>query len=80
MAAAEATVQPANNLSIGHFDILSGHLGHLSESQQQALATFKDNLFKVKLYTPASDTEGKKASHDEPTLLFVSSTLTLQEA
>ncbi|KAF8649008.1 hypothetical protein AX16_006122 [Volvariella volvacea WC 439] len=45
----------------------AGHLGHLTEAQQEALATFRQNLEKAKLYTSAS--ADRPASHDEPTLL-----------
>lgn len=55
--------------SIGQFDLLSGHLGHLSAAQQDALLNFKANLSKASLYTPPTDLA--KASHDEPTLLYV---------
>jgi hypothetical protein len=58
------SIEPTSTVTV---DVLAGHLGHLTESQQQAFATFHDNLTKAQLYTPAE--EGRKASHDEPTLL-----------
>lgn len=48
--------------------VFPGHLGHLSQAQEQALATFKANLVEAHLYAPATD---QKPSHDEPTLLYV---------
>lgn len=50
-------------------DFFSGHVGHLSSAEQDALATFKSNLTEANLYSPS--TELAKASHDEPTLLYV---------
>ncbi|KAG6844399.1 hypothetical protein H0H87_007158 [Tephrocybe sp. NHM501043] len=48
-------------------DLFAGHLGHLTNSQEEALAGFRDNLVKAELYTTAKD--DAKASHDDPTLL-----------
>ncbi|KAJ6490191.1 CRAL/TRIO domain-containing protein [Mycena vulgaris] len=45
------------------FNIFSGHLGHLSASQEDALAAFKRALADAKLYDPA------QPSSDDPTLL-----------
>jgi len=53
-------------------DVLAGHLGHLTAEQEAALATFKENLTKDKLYSvPEGDGQapGTKPSHDDPTLL-----------
>ncbi|KAI0917472.1 hypothetical protein AcW1_007336 [Taiwanofungus camphoratus] len=52
-------------------DVLTGHLGHLNEAQERALAIFKDVLANARLYTPPSQVDGHTtpASHDEPTLL-----------
>lgn len=44
-----------------------GHLGHLTQEQENILATFKDNLSRAGLYQPPTDTQ--KASHDDATLL-----------
>jgi len=44
-----------------------GHLGRLTPEQETALSTFKANLEKAKLYSPATETS--KASHDDETLL-----------
>jgi hypothetical protein len=52
-----------------------GHLGHLTESQTEALKDFKDQLSKASLYTPASEDGSTDASHDDATLLWVSSVL-----
>lgn len=46
-----------------------GHLGRLTPEQEAALKTFKDNLEKAGLYTPATETA--KASHDDATVLCV---------
>ncbi|RXW22860.1 hypothetical protein EST38_g2987 [Candolleomyces aberdarensis] len=46
-----------------------GHLGHLTESQLEALKDFKDQLAKEGLYTPASEDGSTDASHDDTTLL-----------
>ena len=60
----------SNAFHIDTFDLFTGHLGHLTATQQESFITFKDNLAKADLYTPPTDTS--KASHDEPTLLCVS--------
>ncbi|ETW82010.1 phosphatidylinositol transfer protein [Heterobasidion irregulare TC 32-1] len=49
------------------YDLLAGHLGHLSEEQLKFFNAFKDNLAKSALYRPPTDAE--HASHDEATLL-----------
>ena len=57
-------------LQIERVDIFAGHLGHLTSTQAEAFATFKDNLARANLYMPSTGIS--KASHDEPTLLCVS--------
>lgn len=51
------------------YDLLAGHLGRLNSDQEKAFAIFKTNLEAAKLYTPSSGST--KASHDDPTLLYV---------
>ena len=58
------SIEPTSSVTV---DVLAGHLGHLTEAQQEAFAVFKERLTKVQLYTPATDES--KPSHDEPTLL-----------
>ena len=58
------------------YDLLAGHLGHLSEEQLKFFNAFKENLTKATLYRPPTDAE--HASHDEATLLCVSSSTTMQ--
>jgi hypothetical protein len=48
-------------------DQLKGHLGNLTADQDQAFATFKENLSQANLYELG--TEDQKPSHDDPTLL-----------
>lgn len=50
--------------------VLAGHLGHLTESQEKTLETFKENLQKANLYNPKSD-DGDPLAHDDTTLLRV---------
>ena len=52
----------------GIADPMAGHLGNLTDQQEQAFSTFKENLIKANLYTPGS--ENHEASHDDPTLLY----------
>ncbi|BGP01747.1 phosphatidylinositol transporter [Rhodosporidium toruloides NP11] [Rhodotorula toruloides] len=47
--------------------LLAGHLGHLTPQQQSALEQFKQRLEEKGYYRPAR--EGKKASHEENTLV-----------
>ena len=49
----------------------SGHLGRLSQNQEAALEKFKAGLEKAGLYTPPTETT--EASHDDATLMCVSS-------
>jgi hypothetical protein len=58
----------ANDLSTPD-RVFLGHLGHLLPAQEEALANFKANLAEATLYTYPSNSG--KASHDEPTLLYV---------
>ena len=63
------SVEPTSNV---HVDVLAGHIGHLTDAQQQAFATFQKSLAKAHLYKPASqhaDGTTVRASHDDPTLL-----------
>lgn len=54
-------------------DPLLGHLHHLTREQEQALEKFKAACIEKQIYRPAA--EGKEASHDDSTLLYVSSAL-----
>jgi hypothetical protein len=45
-------------------DVVHGHLGHLTPSQESALTTFKANLVQAQLITL------DPPSHDDPTLLY----------
>ncbi|KAF7365466.1 CRAL/TRIO domain-containing protein [Mycena venus] len=47
----------------GTYNIFTGHLGHLSSSQEEALVAFKRQLAEAKLYDP------EQPSLDDPTLL-----------
>jgi len=59
-------------------DFLNGHLGNLTADQERQLEAFKEHLAACNVYTPAGTTteeeSGKKASHDDPTLLYVATT------
>ena len=48
---------------------LRGHLGHLSEQEQQAFVHFKAISEQEGIFKPATATS--KASHDDATLVFV---------
>jgi hypothetical protein len=52
-------------------DVLAGHLGHLTEAQQKAFASFRQNLAEAQLYVTPQESSSGKPSHDEPTLLWV---------
>ena len=54
-------------LATGEYGYPSGHLGHLSPSQTEALGQFKDLVAQAGLYKPA--TGNQMASHDDTTLL-----------
>ncbi|KAG6909238.1 hypothetical protein DXG01_001420 [Tephrocybe rancida] len=58
---------PSSLVPPTHADFFSGHLGHLTSSQEETLEGFKDNLMKSELYTASTD--DTEASHDDPTLL-----------
>ncbi|KAJ3559314.1 hypothetical protein NM688_g423 [Phlebia brevispora] len=58
------SIEPTSTVRV---DVLAGHIGHLTEAQQKAFATFQENLTKAQLYVPSVN--GAKASHDDPTLL-----------
>jgi hypothetical protein len=65
--ASTANGDSATGTTITHS--MAGHLGNLTDQQERAFSTFKENLVKAKLYTPHS--ENHEASHDDPTLLCV---------
>lgn len=48
---------------------LGGHLAHLTSAEESALKTFQSLCAKEGYYTPATD--GKRASHDDGTLVYV---------
>src|SRR5437016_13694267 len=54
-------------------DPLSGHLNHLNASQEAALDKFKSALHQQGLWMPG--TSASRSSHDDATLLCVSSSL-----
>ena len=54
-------------LATGEYGFPSGHLGHLSVSQIEALEDFKRIAAQAGVYKPASG--GQIASHDDTTLL-----------
>lgn len=60
------SIEPTSNVKV---DVLAGHLGHLTEAQQEAFDSFRKNLAEAQLYVPADDRVSERASHDEPTLL-----------
>ncbi|EIN12397.1 CRAL/TRIO domain-containing protein [Punctularia strigosozonata HHB-11173 SS5] len=49
-------------------DVLSGHLGHLTDTQQQAFTTFKEHITAANLYKPSASSD-TAPSHDDATLL-----------
>ncbi len=51
----------------GEFGFPIGHLGHLTEQQQLALAGFKELCAKEKIYRPRAGDD--PASHDDATML-----------
>lgn len=51
----------------GEFDFPNGHLGHLSEEQNDALENFRQMITAEELYVPATD--NKPPSHDDALLL-----------
>lgn len=54
-------------LATGEFGYPTGHLGHLTEAQEEALVAFKKLCIEKGLFTPADDINA--ASHDDTTLL-----------
>lgn len=62
------SIEPTSEVKV---DVLAGHLGHLTEAQQQAFATFRKNLAEAQLYEPGDEGGSNAPSHDEPTLLYV---------
>lgn len=62
------SIEPTSTV---HVDVLAGHIGHLTDAQLKAFATFKENLKQAQLYVPASEVPETliHASHDDPTLL-----------
>ena len=62
------SIEPTSDVKV---DVLAGHLGHLTEAQQQAFAAFRKNLAEARLYAPAEEEGPTAPSHDEPTLLYV---------
>ncbi|PFH53280.1 hypothetical protein AMATHDRAFT_1351 [Amanita thiersii Skay4041] len=55
----------ANNTT--DYTVFSGHLGHLTNSQEEAFSLFKSNLLHANLYIPS--TQASSPSHDDTTLL-----------
>lgn len=51
-------------------ELLAGHLGYLTGSQEKSLESFKQSLHKTGLYDPNVDGSGRP-SHDDTTLLCV---------
>lgn len=60
------SIEPTSNVKV---DVLAGHLGHLTEAQQEAFASFRKILAESKLYVPAEEGASENPSHDESTLL-----------
>jgi len=58
------SVEPTSTVNV---DVLAGHMGHLTPTQQEAFTLFRERLAKAQLYTPGAGVS--KPSHDEPTLL-----------
>ena len=55
-------------LATGEYGYPVGHLGHLTEQQEEALESFKEMLASKGLYTPA--TANTLASHEDCLLLW----------
>ncbi|KAF8879487.1 hypothetical protein BD779DRAFT_1551758 [Infundibulicybe gibba] len=53
---------PPQTLPAPH-NVFSGHLGHLTPAQEEALKNFKQSLANAKLY------DATTPSHNDPTLL-----------
>lgn len=59
------SIEPTSTVAV---DVLAGHIGHLTQAQQEVFALFHENLTQAKLYRPGAE-DGSRPSHDEPTLL-----------
>ena len=59
-----------------YLELLAGHLGYLTASQEKSLEVFKQCLHREGLYNPKADGSGRP-SHDDTTLLYVRSLLSL---
>ncbi|THH23072.1 hypothetical protein EUX98_g8108 [Antrodiella citrinella] len=68
-ASVKSTASSSGPTSTVVVDVLAGHLGHLTDAQQQALATFRTNLVQAGLYRAPGEVTDGGATHDEPTLL-----------
>ena len=68
------SIEPTSTVAV---DVLAGHLGHLTQVQQEAFALFQENLAAAQLYSPSKD--DSRPSHDEPTLLCVELTFCTYE-
>ena len=62
-----------NMLAAGEFGYPVGHLGHLTEQQQDSLVEFKTLCEEKGLFKPATD--HNQSSHDDVTLLYAMSFL-----
>ena len=60
------SIAPTSDVKV---DVLAGHLGHLTETQQKAFEAFRQNLAEARLYVAPDDDGADRPSHDEPTLL-----------
>lgn len=60
------SIAPTSEVKV---DVLAGHLGHLTDAQQEAFASFRKNLAEAQLYVAPNEGSSEAASHDEPTLL-----------
>lgn len=69
----QTTDSTRNILSTGEFGYPIGHLGHLTEPQEGALIAFKKLCQEKGLFKAVTD--AKQSSHDDVTLLFVTSLL-----
>lgn len=59
-----------------YLELLAGHQGYLTASQEKSLEAFKHCLHREGLYNPKADGSGRP-SHDDATLLYVRSLLSL---
>ena len=65
----ESTTASVDSAALEQIQTLSGHPGHLTPKEKEALEQFRANLTEAKLYTPSHP--GAKASHTDATLLLV---------